>query len=136
MSEAPIHGGCLCGAVRYEISQAPMATVLCHCTHCQRQSGSLLSMICAVPEAAFKPTGTMSMYLDTGDSGGKVERHFCGRCGSPIISKVAAMAGMVFVKAGTLDRWQDFKPSAEYYRSRTAPWFPAIAGTEVHEGAS
>ncbi len=136
MSNEPIRGGCLCGAVRYELLQPPLATALCHCTHCQRQSGSLMSMVCMVPDAAFTSTSEMRMYLDKGDSGGKVERHFCGRCGSPIFSRVEATPGVVFVKAGTLDRWQDFKPSVEVYRSRTASWLPAIDGTHTYEGAA
>lgn len=136
MSNQSIHGGCLCGAVHYELSQPPLATALCHCTHCQRQSGSVMSMVCMVPEAAFTSTGEMRLYLDQGDSGGKVERHFCGCCGSPIFSRVAANPGVIFVKAGTLDGWQDFKPSVEVYRSRTASWLPAVEGTRIFEGAA
>src|SRR5689334_5414167 len=124
MSEA-ITGGCLCGAIRYELTAEPAVTAICHCTHCARQGGSLFSMICGVPAANFRITrGEMTVYRDTADSGNTVERKFCNTYGSPIISDVHAMPGMVFVKAGTLDDWRRFRPTLEVYRSRTAEWFP------------
>ncbi len=36
----PLQGGCACGAVRYTLKSAPVALFACHCTLCQRQSGS------------------------------------------------------------------------------------------------
>jgi hypothetical protein len=135
MSDMKIEGGCLCGAVRYTLASKPQMTAICHCTHCQRQGGSLFSMICMVPRADMTITGEMSLYLDTADSGRKVERHFCGKCGSPIISVLEPMPQAAFVKAGTLDNWQDYKPSAEFYRSRSAEWFPHFEGVQVHDGA-
>lgn len=132
----PITGGCLCGAIRYRLDAEPGMTAICHCTHCARQGGSLFSMICGVPKDQFHVTqGELTTYQDTGDSGNQVERKFCNRCGSPIISDVHAMPGMVFVKAGTLDDWRRFKPSLEVYRSRTAEWFPVFEGvTTLQEG--
>jgi hypothetical protein len=136
MSE-PITGGCLCGAIRYRLDAKPSVTAICHCTHCARQGGSLFSMICGVPDGQFHVTkGEMTVYVDTADSGNKVERKFCNQCGSPIISDVKAMPGMVFVKAGTLDDWRQFKPTVEVYRSRTAEWFPAFDGVHsMQEGS-
>jgi hypothetical protein len=39
-----ISGGCLCGAVRYECNAEPLGTAICHCTHCQKVSGSAFSV--------------------------------------------------------------------------------------------
>lgn len=36
-------GGCMCGEVRFEINNEPMAAVLCHCKDCQKLSGSAFS---------------------------------------------------------------------------------------------
>jgi hypothetical protein len=50
-------GGCLCGAVRYVLKGEPRATAICHCTHCQRQSGSLFSFNLVVREADYEQSG-------------------------------------------------------------------------------
>jgi hypothetical protein len=121
-------GGCLCGAVRYELTMDPVVTAVCHCTHCQRQSGGVFSTNLGVPEAAYVQTGETKVYTDTGDSGGAVWRHFCPNCGSPILSKVEAMPGMVLVKAGTLDDLSGLKPGIEVYTDHAAEWVSPIAG--------
>jgi hypothetical protein len=121
-------GHCLCGAISYEFEGPPVVSAICHCTHCQRQAGSLFSMICGVPRAKMKVTGTPTVYLDTADSGRTVERHFCGKCGSPIFSVLQASQEMAYVKAGTIDQWQELKPTLEFYRTRSAEWLPQVPG--------
>lgn len=133
--QLPLLGRCLCGDVRYSLSELPRVTVLCHCTHCQRQSGSLLSMVCLAPESALHLSGETRLFVDTGDSGLDVLRHFCGRCGSPILSRLASKPGVVFVKAGTLDDWRSLTPAVEVYRDHAAPWLLPIEGAELHGGA-
>lgn len=93
-------GGCLCGAVRYTLKGEPRGTAICHCTHCQKQSGSLFSFNLVMRE----------VFIDKGDSGHPVYRHFCGRCGSPLLAKTALMPAKVVVKAGTLDDLDGLRP--------------------------
>jgi hypothetical protein len=38
--ELPQTGGCQCGALHYEITQAPIMVYTCHCTDCQRMTSS------------------------------------------------------------------------------------------------
>ena len=46
-----ISGGRLCGAVRYQCSAEPLGTAICHCTHCQKVSGSALyEMVTQAPQ--------------------------------------------------------------------------------------
>ena len=99
-------GGCLCGAVRYVLKGDPRAIAICHCTHCQRQSGSLFSFNLVIGEAGYEQSGETMVYVDKGDSGQPVYRHFCGRCGSPVLAKTALAPGKVVVKAGTLDNME------------------------------
>ena len=82
-------GGCLCGAVRYVLKGEPRAIAICHCTHCQRQSGSLFSFNLVIRKADYEQSGETMVYVDKGDSGQPVYRHFCGRCGSPILATIA-----------------------------------------------
>ena len=98
-----ITGGCLCGAVRYEVKGEPVGQAVCHCRHCQRQSGSAFSVLLAVPAPALVLHGPDGLYEDLGESGATVERYFCSKCGSPLYSALPASPDVVFVKAGTLD---------------------------------
>lgn len=120
-------GSCLCGSVHYAFEGEPLMVGACHCKNCQRQSGAPFSVICGVPEAAYEQTGITKTYQDKGDSGQAVERVFCPECGSPILSRVGAMPGMVFIKAGTLDAPEQFSPSIELYCDRRWPWMPELA---------
>ena len=121
-------GGCLCGAVRYVLKAEPVTTAVCHCTHCQRQSGGVFSTNLVVPEAAYVQTGETKIYDDNGDSGLSVWRHFCPDCGSPLISRIALMPGVVMVKAGTLDDLSGVTPDIEVYTDHAAGWVAPIAG--------
>jgi hypothetical protein len=121
-------GGCLCGAVRYRLLGDPLATAVCHCTHCQKQSGGVFSTNLVVPEAAYEQTGDTKVYEDRGDSGQPVLRNFCGACGSPILSRAAVIPGMALVKAGTLDDMTGISPSVEVYCDHAAAWVQPIPG--------
>jgi hypothetical protein len=98
-----IEGGCLCGAVRYSCEAEPVMQAVCHCKNCQKQAGTAYSVIIGVPRQALKLTGELTTYEDKGDSGGRVSRSFCPRCGSPVLSDVSVAPALVFIKAGTLD---------------------------------
>lgn len=122
-------GGCLCGAVRYELKAEPRGIAICHCTHCRRQSGSLFSFNLVIREADYRQFGETAVFIDTGDSGQPVHRHFCTTCGSPILAKTALMPGKVVVKAGTLDDTDGLQPQIEIYTDHAATWLAPVAGT-------
>jgi hypothetical protein len=115
-------GGCLCGAIRYRIEGEGAAAMVCHCTHCQKQSGSAFSTILGVPEGQVAIAGEPAAYADSGESGKSVERLFCGTCGSPLFSRVEAAPGMLWVKAGTLDDATDFAPTAHIWTRSKQCW--------------
>ncbi len=121
-------GRCLCGSVRYVLKGEPRAISICHCTHCQRQSGSVFSLNLVMREADYEQSGETMVYVDTGDSGKPVYRHFCGRCGSGIFSKTALLPGKVVVKAGTLDSLEELQPKVEIYTDRAVKWVTPVAG--------
>jgi hypothetical protein len=121
-------GGCLCGAVRYVLKGDPLAVAICHCTHCQRQSGSILSFNVVVAEADYDQGGETMVYVDKGDSGQPLYRHFCGSCGSPIFTKTALAPGKVVVRAGTLDSMEELLPTTEIYTDHAVKWLAPVAG--------
>ncbi len=123
-------GGCLCGLVRYRFDSHPVTVAVCHCTHCQKQSGSVFSATVAVPDAAYQQHGETRIYEDRGDSGGLVYRHFCPSCGSPILSRLATMPGLTLLKAGTLDDLSGLTPVIEVYVDHAAAWVSPVAGAQ------
>ena len=58
-----MNGGCLCGDVRYSATGEPKVTSTCHCTHCQKQSGSAFVEVVAVPNETFTLHGTTQAEL-------------------------------------------------------------------------
>ncbi len=117
-------GRCLCGEVSYELSGEPIATAVCHCDHCQRQSGAAFSVNIVAHESQLSVSGTMKTYEETGehDDGVYVRRRFCGSCGSPIVSEIVQTDGLVAVKAGTLDDRSDVRPTIEAWCVDRQPW--------------
>lgn len=118
-----IVGGCLCGAVRYVSKAEPVVTALCHCHHCQRQSGGAFSVNVGIPRGSLEFLGeTPATYEDFGDSGMAVHRHFCGKCGSPIYSGVEATPTVDWLKAGTLDDATWVQPQLSIWCESAQPW--------------
>lgn len=117
-------GRCLCGDVTYEVTGDLLATAVCHCTHCQRQSGGAFSVNLVVHESQLAVSGDLKTYEERGERGDAVyvRRRFCGSCGSPIVSELARSAGVVAVKAGTLDDTTDVTPTLEVWCIDRQPW--------------
>lgn len=115
-------GGCLCGNIRYQIDGKALFTALCHCTHCQKQSGSAFSIIVAVGDGALSVEGKPEAYADRSDNGRAVTREFCSNCGSALFSIGDGAPGVVFVKAGTLDDTTMLAPQMELWTDSAQPW--------------
>ena len=70
-------GGCLCGAIRYEITAEPLFGGHCQCRDCQHESGGGHTSFMAFPSDAVKLTGTPRFYESKADSGNTMGRGFC-----------------------------------------------------------
>ncbi|MET0457827.1 MAG: GFA family protein [Ilumatobacteraceae bacterium] len=125
-------GRCLCGDVTYQLTGDLIATAVCHCDHCQRQGGAAFSVNLVVHESQLTVSGVLSTYEETGehDDDVYVRRRFCGSCGSPIVSELSKSAGIVAVKAGTLDDKSDVHPTVEVWCQDRQPWV-ALPGMDV-----
>ena len=115
-------GQCLCGQVQYEFEGDPVATAVCHCTSCQRQSGAAFSVNVLIQESQLRLDGTLETFEETADSGNKVYRRFCGTCGSPILSALEGMPGMIALKSGTLDDTSSLQPSVQVWCDSKQAW--------------
>ena len=75
MSE--LNGGCLCGAVRYTTNAAPEFVGLCHCTDCQKHTGSAFAIMVRLPKTELQIQETFKTFSSLGDSGNPILRYFC-----------------------------------------------------------
>lgn len=130
--EAHQHGGCQCGAVRYRIEGKPLDLAVCHCTECQRQSGSAFGMSLAVAAPAFRLiAGALKSFTVECDSGRIKTCTFCGDCGTRIHHQTNPAA--LSIKAGTLDDTSQLVPTAHYWTKRKQPWVPIPPGVTCVE---
>jgi hypothetical protein len=128
----PQTGGCQCGAMRYEISEAPQLVYACHCRDCQRLTGSAFSLGLVVVEAAFRLGGVEPRrLLRTADSGRVNTRLVCPQCGSWICG--LPRDGAVRVRAGTLDDTSWLRPTRHIWTRSKQPWVAIAAGDQVYE---
>lgn len=116
-------GGCLCGHVRYELTQPPEGATYCHCDDCRRTTGSVFNVGVRVRRASLAIlSGTPKAYTKTADSGNLITREFCPECGSSLFTRSPAHPDYVFVKAGTLDDPSVVKPVDQIWTSKKVPW--------------
>lgn len=85
-----------------------------------------------VLESQLAVTGELSTFEDRGenDDAVYVYRRFCGNCGSPVVSALVTPAGVVAVKAGTLDDRSEVSPNVEVWCEHKQPWV-ALPGMAV-----
>ena len=107
-------GGCICGAVRYEMLAAPLRVTICHCRFCQRATGSAYMV-----EPVFRledlriTRGSPATYRHRSEGSGKmVFIHFCATCGTKLYLSFERFAEVCGVYAGTFDdpNWFEIGP--------------------------
>ena len=137
--ELPQTGGCICGAVRYEITQAPVSVYTCHCTDCQRATVSAFSIGVAVPGEAFRLSGKELQPAPGGvTAGGRPKtRWICADCGIGVIGGVKPgtepLGYIRVVRAGTLDDTSWVRPTTHYWTRSKQPWVILPDGGTVYE---
>lgn len=124
-----ITGQCLCGDVRYQGDADPQFQVKCYCTDCRKVSAAGHAAMMGLPAGALQITGEVREYHSKADSGADVTRAFCPRCGAGVYARNAAMSGMIFIRASTLDDPNLFTPQMVVYASRAPNWDAVSPGS-------
>ena len=129
MTGAQLEGHCLCGNVTYQGSGEPIATALCHCEDCQRQTGSTFSIVVLVDRSQLNIEGdTLATFKTVGTEGGaERERKFCSNCGSPIVTFLADKPDLAIIKAGTLNDRSWLSPQLEVWCDSGQTWMDTSA---------
>ena len=119
----PLQGGCLCGAVRFEISRPFLSAGYCHCTHCQRRTGTGSSANGRVPQEGFRLLqGAEELRSYQPPTG--VPKLFCANCGSALFSGDPFSDAEVAVRLGTLDRHPGIRLHYRQFVDSAASWEP------------
>ncbi|KXH25412.1 glutathione-dependent formaldehyde-activating enzyme [Colletotrichum nymphaeae SA-01] len=150
-----LKGSCMCKAIKYENTEDPQVTALCHCTDCQKWSGSAFTSNAVVPRTSFKVTqgtkgspgpmifpkyalnpdhlGEPKFYDITGDSGKNNRHFFCSNCGSSLYTELDLMADVTCIKAGGLDEGKaslEGKPAVEFYCKDRVSYLVDVKGAD------
>ncbi len=122
MADTVLKGGCLCGAVRYEIHGAAMVVGHCHCEHCRKSAGAGHTTIAAYAESAVKITGALTHYKIKADSGMMADRGFCPTCGSWITGNPESAPGVIAITVASLDDPETLAPQMRFFDKRRITW--------------
>ncbi|MBS1174482.1 MAG: aldehyde-activating protein [Burkholderiaceae bacterium] len=114
-------GQCLCGAIRYQITEEPLATRVCWCHDCQRiaSNGTVNIM---VPTGALHIQGEPQTFVSVADSGNRITRRFCPQCGSHLFANSSARPQFTVVRVGTLDDPSSIKPTMNIWTVSAPSW--------------
>jgi hypothetical protein len=113
----------MCGGVRYEITAAPDYAGYCHCTRCQRRSGTAASLSARLQPGSFTVLeGAELINVYKPEVG--FEKAFCQRCGSALFSRNPDNHEEIGVRMGTFDQDPGVRPSYHQYVAYAAPWEP------------
>lgn len=125
MSEAgfSLTGGCGCGAVRFEVTEPLISARYCHCTRCQRRTGTAASASAAVVPGSFRITSGQDRIKAWKPEGGG-EKWFCGDCGSALFTRDPDDPERVGVRMGAFDEDPGVRPSARQFVAYAASWEP------------
>ena len=120
--DAPLTGACLCGGVRFEITEPLVSASYCHCTRCQRRTGTAASAQARVAPGSLHVSSGEELIraYDPGDGG--FLKLFCSQCGSALWSRSPEDPEVMSVRLGVLDSDPGIRPSHRQFVAYAAPW--------------
>ncbi|MCB9536031.1 MAG: GFA family protein [Myxococcales bacterium] len=126
-TDEPVHqGGCLCGAVRFEVTGPFDAFMLCHCSRCRRDTGSVHAANLFSGSATLRWASGGRLVRSFRLAGTRHERAFCGQCGAAVPS-VQMEGALLVVPAGSLDETDRLPPPTHIFCADAAAWEPGVA---------
>jgi hypothetical protein len=126
-------GGCPCGAVRYRLVSAPLFVHCCHCSNCQRQTGSAFVVNLLIEAERVEVLAETTEPIDVPRDDGSAQRiHRCPRCQVAVFSEYGAPQ-VWFVRGGTLDEPRDVTPDVHIYTRSKVGWVTLPEGTPAFD---
>ena len=124
MTMEPITGGCACGTVRYEVTAPFESASYCHCTRCQRRTGTAAAASARVAPGSFRITAgeELTKAYDPGEGG--FLKVFCTACGGALYSRHPDNADILAIRLGTVDGDPGIRPQYRQRVETAAVWEP------------
>jgi hypothetical protein len=123
MAELPLTGGCLCGAVRYEVTEALVSAGYCHCTRCQRRTGTAAAASARIAPGSLRVVSGEELIKAWQPQGG-FAKLFCSNCGGALWSRSPDDPEVISIRLGTFDRDPGIRPMWRTFVAYAAPWEP------------
>ena len=124
MPDRPLTGGCLCGGVRFELTAPPVAAGYCHCTRCQRRTGSASSAQVRIDGSTLRVLRGEELVKAWRHPDGGFEKCFCRECGAHLFSRNPDQPTQMSVRLGAFDGDPGVRPSWRAHVASAAPWEP------------
>jgi hypothetical protein len=130
-----IDGRCHCGYISYEAEIDPEKVMICHCTDCQKLSGSAFRTVAFTREDTFKLlSGELKIYIKTGESGTKRPQAFCPECGTPIYSSTVGEGPKAHViRVGTARQRDELVPKMQLWFRSSQRWLADLGSVPKME---
>ncbi len=119
MSRSTLHGGCLCGAVRYRVQGVPLASGVCHCRSCRKTASAPTLPFLTFPIERFAITRGKPADFHSSPA---VMRSFCSRCGSPLTYRSDESPDRIDIMTCSLDDPETFPPTHHIWVSHKLAW--------------
>jgi hypothetical protein len=114
-------GGCMCGRVRFEITE-PLGTAgYCHCTRCQRRTGTAASAQARIAGSSLRLVAGEGLVRAYRPPSG-FEKLFCADCGSHLFSRNPSDPSQMSVRLGVFDEDPGVRPSWRQFVAYAALW--------------
>lgn len=121
--DASLTGACGCGAIRFEVTAPFVSASYCHCTRCQRRTGTAASANARAEPGSVRVTQGADELRVWAPEGG-FEKLFCGRCGSALFSRPPGGQELTGVRLGALDGDPGVRPQWHQYVAYAPAWQP------------
>lgn len=128
-------GRCTCGEVAYRLSADPLVVHACHCTWCQRESGSAFALNGMIETRHIALIQGTPVARELPTASGKGQRVMaCPGCGVALWASYHGTGpAFSYVKMGTLDDTSDLRPDAHIFTSTKQPWLELSGEVPVFE---
>ena len=113
---------CCCGSLRAEAAGEPAVVLACHCTECQRRTGSPFGVGTYFPKEQVRTEGPSKVYERSSDSGRKIEFHFCPDCGSTVFWSAEAFPDLIGIAPGAFADPSMPSPTRSVWETTRHPW--------------
>lgn len=117
----PLTGHCLCGRVRFELTEPPVFASYCHCTRCQRRTGTAASISARIAPGSLRVTAGQDRVKSWRPPDG-FAKVFCADCGGALWSQSQKDPEVIAVRMGTFDADPGIRASYRQYVTYAVPW--------------